>query len=95
MAKLKALLIALEVREIDDLMTKTYEYFSTLGEVIKDNIVERDIEIMTLQDEREKLIQAIKHHRDVVWAGGPVGHPEDKELYKKLLEVEKCQKSKR
>lgn len=59
-AKLKALLIALEVREIDDLMAKTYEYFSKLGEVIKDNIVERDIKIMTLRENYEAVVAELE-----------------------------------
>jgi regulator of replication initiation timing len=36
--RLMALLAALEVKEIGDLMNKTPEHFKKLGEVIKDNI---------------------------------------------------------
>lgn len=59
-ANLMALLTALEVKEIDDLMTKNQEYFSKLGEVIKDNITDRDIKIITLRERLARLVEYLQ-----------------------------------
>src|SRR5574343_376403 len=47
-ANLLSLLRAIEVKEIDDLMTKNEEHFKKRGEVIKDSIVEKIMEINRL-----------------------------------------------
>src|SRR5574343_311951 len=47
-ANLLSLLRAIEVKEIDDIMTKNEEHFKKLGEVIKDSIVEKIMEINRL-----------------------------------------------
>jgi len=66
-ANLMALLTALEVKEIDDLMTKNQEYFSKLGEVIKDNITDRDIKITTLRERLARLVEAAERFEQVGW----------------------------
>ena len=50
-SQLDALLIGLEVKEIDELKTKSPEYFSKLAECIADNSQEKSAEIAALCDQ--------------------------------------------
>ena len=59
--QLSALLVSLEVKEIDDLMRQTPEHFAKLGEVIKDNITERDVKIIDLLQKIEERTQEASH----------------------------------